>query len=84
MKDRNRIHPTAREHLDTLLVAQELLQTIGMKELIGIDVESERNARPVIFLCRFTGAFKQIAMPLMHTIEHAERTRSVVEERIVE
>ena len=107
MKDRDRIHPTACEHLDTLLIAHELLQTIGMKELIRVDIEGERRAvhlvrhepvslfklgqtpdeLPVLLLRlprRLAGAFKQVAMPLVHAIEHAERARSVVEERIVE
>ena len=84
MKDRDRIHPTACEHLDTLLVAHELLQAISMKELIRVDIEGERDALPVILPRRLAGAFKQVAMPLVHAIEHAERARSVVEERIVE
>ena len=84
MKDRDRIYPTACEHRDTLLVAHELLQTIGMKELIWVDIEGERDALPVILPRCFAGAFKQIAMSLVHAIKHAERARSVVEERIVE
>ena len=67
-----------------LLVGHELLQAIGMKTLIGVDIEREDNRLAAAFRSSALRLVDKEPMPPMHAIEHAECAGSANKQCMVE
>ena len=68
----------------TALVGHELLQTVGVEALVGIDVERERDRNTAVFSRSLLRLIDKEAMPLVHTVKHAESARCARQHAIVE
>ena len=67
-----------------LLVSHELLQAVGMKTLIGIDIEREGDRLAAAFRSGALRLVDKEPMPPMHAIEHAECAGSANKQCVVE
>ena len=56
----------------TTLVGHELLQTIGVKALVGIDIERKRDRNTVVFSRGLLRLVDKETMPPVHAVEYAE------------
>ena len=78
------VHAACRQGGKAVLVREQLLQPLGVEQLVRVDVERERDrapARPPRSLLR---APQQVLVAAVDAVEHAERARGAVEHRAVE
>ena len=81
---RDDVDAAVREHAHALLVRHELLQAVGVEHLVGIDVERERDRNTAVFSRSLLRLIDKEAMPLVHTVKHAESARCARQHAIVE